>query len=482
MLRLNPLQRKAPASDEGLADTPLTPPVCAGGVRSTPSSETQGIAPERAPDPSEWHPFIGGAARTVKLWIAAVLAGLLAAAATEGFRALIQGVEWLATGRIGSLVAAAESIPPWQRALVGSIGGLGAGLVLHWGLRWAARGPDGAEHVDYIEAAREGHYLLNDRTTLARSVSALLSVGTGASIGKEGPMVQMSAWLASWLARVIPLSDDEKNAILVCGIAAGIGSAYHAPVAGVVFILELALGFFARHTIAPVLIAAATSSALIYWLVEPEPLYVMPSVALVPTSLGVAIAAGVISGGLGWALLEMLERTRKLFGRIDSLPLRLGLGGVIVGLASAVVPDVWGNGYSVVSEVLQGNMVWHWVAVIMVTKVLATVISSGSGAIGGVFTPTLFVGATSGYLMAHLASIWFGPALVGDPRVLSVIGMAAVLAAVTHAPLMAIVMVLEMTNQFQLTVPVMLACGFAYAISTQFGARPLYGNPIEAHR
>ena len=437
---------------------------------------------ERLPEPKEWHPFIGGAAKTVRLWLAAVLAGLLGAAATEGFRGLIKAVEWLGTGHIGGLVAAAESITPWHRALLGIFGGLGAGLVLHWGLRWAARGPDGAEHVDYIEAAREGHYLLNDRTTVIRSLSALLSVGTGASIGKEGPMVQLAAWLASLLARLMPLSDEERNAILVCGIAAGIGCAYHAPVAGVVFILELALGFFARHTIAPVLIAAATSSALIYWLVEPEPLYVMSTVPLLPTSLGVAIAAGVISGGLGWAFLELLERARKLFGRIDSLPLRLGAGGVIAGLVAAFVPDVWGNGYSVVSEVLQGNVVWHWVAVIMAAKVLATIISSGSGAIGGVFTPTLFVGATSGYLVAHLASVWFGAALVGDPRVLSVIGMAAVLAAVTHAPLMSIVMVLEMTNQFQLTVPVMLACGVAYAISTQFGTRPLYGNPIEAHR
>jgi chloride channel protein, CIC family len=439
-------------------------------------------SPEPPPEPSEWHPFIGGAARTVKLWIAAVLAGVLAAVATQGFRALIQAVEWVATGHTGGLVAVSESLAPWHRALVGAAGGLAAGLVLHWGLRWAARGRAGAKHLDYMEAAREGQYVLNDRTTFVRSLSALLSVGTGAAVGKEGPMVQISAWFASWLARLFPLSADERNAILVCGIAAGIGSAYHAPIAGVVFVLELALGHFAKHTIAPVLIAAATSSALIYWLVEPKPLYVMPSVALVPTSLGVAIAAGVVCGGLGWALLELLERCRKLFGRIGSLPRRLGLGGVIVGLVSALVPDVWGNGYSVVSEVLQGHVTGHWVAVIMVAKVVATVVSSGSGAIGGVFTPTLFVGATSGYLLAHLAALGLDPTLVGDPRVLAVIGMAAVLAAVTHAPLMAIVMVLEMTNQFQLTVPVMLACGVAYAISTQFGARPLYGNPIEAHR
>jgi CIC family chloride channel protein len=195
-----------------------------------------------------------------------------------------------------------------------------------------------------------------------------------------------------------------------------------------------------------------------------------------------ALVVGLLCGGVGWALLELLEYSRRGFFRIESPALRLGLGGLLVGGLSAAVPEVWGNGYSVVSQVLQGDQTWQWVALIFAMKVLATVLSTGSGAVGGVFTPVLFVGATSGYVIAHVAGLWLPPALVGDPRVMSVIGMAAVLAAVTHAPLMAIVMVLEMTNQFQLTVPVMLACGVAYAISTQFGARPIYGNPIEANR
>jgi CIC family chloride channel protein len=280
-------------------------------------------------------------------------------------------------------------------------------------------------------------------------------------------MVQLAAWLSAWLARVVPIAPEQRNAIMVCGIAAGIGSAYHAPVAGVVFVLELALGFFARHTVAPVLIASATASS---------------RVPLAPTSLGIALLAGVLFGGLGWGLLFLLERTRLVFDRVDSMPLRLGLGGLLVGLLSAFLPQVWGNGYSIVSGVLQGDSPWRWLAIVLVCKVAATALSSGSGAVGGVFTPSLFVGATSGSMLAQFAALYLSPVWVGDPRALAVIGMAAVLAAVTHAPLMAIVMTLEMTNQFQLTVPVMLACGVAYAISTQFGVKPLYGNPIEGPR
>ncbi|MCL2657176.1 MAG: chloride channel protein [Betaproteobacteria bacterium] len=416
---------------------------------------------------------------SARLWFSAALVGCTSAAAVMGFRALIDLVEFALTGHRGSLVAAARALAPWHRVATCVAGGLIAGLVLEYGQRWAAAGRGSAKHIDYIDAAREGTSELNDRTTLVRSVSSLFSVGSGASIGREGPMVQLTAWLATKLGRWLALPAAECNAILVCGIAAGIGTAYHAPAAGAVFALELALGYFARHAIAPVLIAASTACGLIYWLVEPHPLYVMPEVALQPVSIAAALVLGPICGGIGWSLLRLLELGRRAFAPIHSLPLRLALGGLLVGGLSAVLPEVWGNGYSVVSNVLQGQLAWNFVFVVLLAKVLATMISSGSGAIGGVFTPTLFVGATSGYVLAHAASNWIAPEYIGAPSLLAVIAMGAVLASVTQAPLMAIVMVLEMTGQFQLVVPVMLACGLAFAVSTQFGTRPLYGNPIE---
>jgi CIC family chloride channel protein len=206
----------------------------------------------------------------------------------------------------------------------------------------------------------------------------------------------------------------------------------------------------------------------------------MPAVPMLPASLWMGIAVGLLCGGLGWVLLVLLERSRTAFGRIALVPARLAIGGTLVGLISAAVPEVWGNGYSVVSRILVGDSDWTWVALILIAKISATLLSAGSGAIGGVFTPMLFVGATSCYVIAHLAGL-AAPFLAADPRATAVIGMAAALAAVTQAPLMAIVMVLEMTHQFQLTIPVMLSCGIAYAISSHSRVDPLYGNPIEGH-
>ncbi len=407
---------------------------------------------------------------TARLWIASFLAGILGAFALSLFHGATQVVEWLLTRRTGSLVDDALSLPAWGRVLVPTLGGLIGGLILSLGRRW-----ENAPHIDYIDAARSGKIRLNDRTNTLRSLSSLFSVGSGASIGREGPMVQLAATLSSWLAQVYPVPDNQRNAIFICGIAAGIAAAYHAPIAGVVFILELALGFFARHTIAPVLISAVTSSALIFWMVEPSPLYIMPTLPpfhVTPRGLASALVAGIGSGVLGYAFLWLIEKARLGFARI---PLwgRLALGGFLVGLISIPVPEVWGNGYDVVSKLLNGGLSWSSTALVLLAKLLATTLSTASGAIGGIFTPTLFVGATGGYLFGFLSG--------NDPVVMSIVAMAAVLAAVTQAPMMSIVMVLEMTNQFHLTLPVMLACGTAYAISTQFGAKPLYGNPIEQH-
>ncbi len=426
--------------------------------------------------------LLASTAATIRLWLWAASAGAAAAAATLAFRWLTLQVEWLATRQSGGLVEAARSIPPWQRPVVCALGGLLAGLVLQLGAGWVARGRQGDHYLDYIDAARQGRVDLNDRANALRTVSAMLSIGTGASIGREGPMVQLAAWASAWLARLVPIAPEQRSAIMVCGIAAGIAAAYHAPVAGVVFVLELALGFFARHTVAPVLIASGTASALVYVMVDPRPLYATAPIAMLPSSIGFTLLAGIVFGGLGWGFLRLIERSRIEFARIRSPAPRLALGGLLVGGLSAFVPEVWGNGYSVVSRALAGTDPWQWLALVLLTKVVATSWSSGSGAIGGMFTPSLFVGATAGGVMAQVAALWLPTAWVGDPRSLVVIGMAAVLTAATHAPLMAITMVLEMTNEFQLTVPVMLACAIAYAISTQFGTKPLYGNPIEALR
>lgn len=414
-------------------------------------------------------------------WLWAAVAGLLAASVTSAFRTLIGVGEWWLSSQDAGLVAAAAALPPWLRIVIGAAGGLIAGGVLWLGARWAARGPRGEKHIDYIDAARAGEAELNDRTTLARSASSLVSVVSGASVGREGPMVQLAAWAAVVLGRAVRLAPEQRNALLVCGIASGIGAAYHAPIAGVIFVLELALGFMARHTVAPVLIAVAASSVLIHGLGLSQPLYAMPSIQADSGSLLFAAVAGLLCGALGAALLHAVAASRRAFAHIGPLPARLAAGGLVAGILAALAPEVWGNGFSTVSRVLHGGVLAEWLLLVLAIKFLATLASAGSGAVGGLFTPTLFIGAAGGFLLGDTALGVLPVEWVGTPAATAVIGMAAALAAATQAPLMAIVMVLEMTGQYALAVPVMLAAGIAYVVGTRAGTRPLYGNPIEGH-
>ena len=332
--------------------------------------------PAEPPAPRRRVAILASTAATLRLWLWAAAAGAIAAGATLAFRWLTTQIEWLFTRQSNGLVDAARAIAPWERPLVCAAGGLLAGLVLQFGARWVARCKQGDHYLDYIDAARQGRVDLNDRANLVRTVSAALSIGTGASIGREGPMVQLAAWGSAWLARIVPIRPEQRSAIMVCGIAAGIAAAYHAPVAGVVFVLELALGFFARHTVAPVLIASGTASALVYVMVDPRPLYATAPMAMLPSSIVFTLVASIAFGGFGWGFLKLVERSRLLFGRIASPALRLGLGGLLVGGLSAFVPEVWGNGYSVVSRALAGSDPWQWLALVLVTDRKSTRLNS----------------------------------------------------------------------------------------------------------
>ena len=162
-------------------------------------------APDRAVPPRRRTALLSSTAATLRLWLWAAAAGASAAGATLAFHALTVRIEWLFTRQSSGLVEAARAIAAWQRPLVCAAGGLLAGLVLQQGAGWVARGRQGDHYLDYIDAARQDRVDLNDRANVVRTLSAAFSIGTGASIGREGPMVQLAAWASAWLARVVPI-------------------------------------------------------------------------------------------------------------------------------------------------------------------------------------------------------------------------------------------------------------------------------------
>jgi CIC family chloride channel protein len=293
-------------------------------------------------------------------------------------------------------------------------------------------------------------------------------------------MVQLAALTGSLLAGFRGMSVARRRLLVACGAAAGLATAYGAPIAGALFIAEIVLQSLATETLAALLIASVCAHATVMVLAGAEPLYRMPAAPPEgPSFLAAAAGLGLLAGLAAPLYLGLLDAVRKLFGAWHAaLPWKLAAGGLVVGLISLVAPQVWGNGFSVVNGILQGDWAWQALLLILALKLAAVAATTGSGAVGGIFTPTLFVGAASGGLFA-LAS----GALLHHPLPVpaaAAIGMGAFLAASTHAPLTSVLMIFEMTENYGMVAPLMLACVLAYAVSRLLRPDSIYASSQRA--
>ncbi len=377
--------------------------------------------------------------RWLLLW--AALIGVVGALATVAFHEGMALAERIATQHPGSLVAAATMLAPWRRAITPALGGIAAGVFL-----WLAkRAANGKKQPDYLENIAVGDGRQDVRGTLLRSASSLCTIGSGGSVGREGAMVQLAAATGSWIGQLGRFDGDDLRLLLACGAAAGFAAAYDAALSGAIFIAEIVYGTLTIRRLGPLMVASVISNVTVHQVLGYEPVYKIPPLRVSTLwELPLFVLLGALLGVLAPLFMATLDGAHRLVKRLPiGLPLKLALGGLVVGLISAAVPQVWGNGYSVVNDVLHSPWPLTLVATVLIAKVFATAATTGSGAVGGVFTPTIFVGAMLGMLAGSIAhALWPGSSL---PVVYAVIGMGAFLAATTHAPLMSFLIVFEMT-------------------------------------
>ena len=410
------------------------------------------------------------------LWAAVI--GLVGAYATLLFRQGIAGLQMLLVGRAGALVEMGQSLSPEMRVILPTCGGVAAGMILSWSRRYAS----GAPHSDYIEAIAIGDGQVPVRFTLIRCLSSLATIATGGSIGREGPMVQLAAMCASVVGRLRHLEPERLKLLVACGAAAGITAAYNAPIAGAMFVTEIVLGTIAMESFGPLIVASVVSNVTMREFAGYKPPYMMPVFPSISgRELALFVPLGIAAGIVAPHFLQLLEWSKGRWARLALPPaFRLGLGGLGVGILSIWVPQVYGNGYSVVNSILHQPWLWQTLLLVLVFKIVATALTVGSGAIGGVFTPTLFVGAAFGCLYGQgVHALW--PALTSAPFAYAIVGMGASLAAATNAPLMAILMIFEMTLSYEVVLPLMLACVIAYFVS-RFGGISMYDITLRRQR
>ena len=416
--------------------------------------------------PTEW--------QVTLMW--AALAGFLGALASIVFTTLTERVhDWFGSSSLG-VVESMAKLPWWGCLLVPTLGGACAGIVLVYGQRLTRA----QSSTDYMEAIVIGNGRVPTRASLVKSAAALFSIGSGGSIGREGPMVQLAALCASRLGRWRKFTPPQLRLLVACGAAAGIASAYNAPIAGSFFVAEIVLGTIAMESLGPLVVSAVAATLTIHVLTAAHVLYKVPPFGEAsPWEMGPYIGLGLVAGVLAPVFLLTLKHAEKFFVSLK-LPIiaRLALGGLAVGVIAINVPRVCGNGYSVVVEMVTGKIPWLLIPGLFACKWLATMASFGSGAPGGVFTPSLFMGAGAGLLFGT-AMHGISPTLAQDPRAFALVGMGAFLSAATHAPVMAVILLFEMTMSYDIILPLLLCSVIAYYTSIGLEGASLYSESLQ---
>lgn len=368
----------------------------------------------------------------------------------------------------------------WERVAIPTVGGLCAGLVLYWGLRLV--GPQRSTNLLEVIVAGDGRLPL--RSGFVKFASSLVSIGSGASIGREGGITQLSATLASKWGQFAKWHPYRLRLLVGCGAASGISAAYNAPISGAVFAALIVLGNFSMSLFAPMVVASVVAAMVSRSFFGIKPWYTVPPFEFTSiTQLPWFLCLGVATGAMGAAFLKLLHRAEQLFKRLEvPIYIRLAIGGLAVGLIALQFPGVWGNGYSITNRILQGDYPpatqgLLFLAGLFLAKLVATLATVGSGAVGGVFTPTLFLGAGLGAVFGlGLRQL---NATAGMPvAVFAVVGMGSMLSATTRSPLLAMIMILEISLDYSLMPPLMLACVVSFLVSRRLHPESIYTEPL----
>ncbi|MGB6385261.1 MAG: chloride channel protein [Terriglobales bacterium] len=361
---------------------------------------------------------------------------------------------------------------PWRRLLFPVGGSLAIGYLLY---RYFpnARG-SGVPQTKAALYAREGRITL--RTVLGKFFCTSATLASGIPLGREGPSVQVGAGIGSVLGRFLGLRTEEVKKLIPVGSAAAIAAAFNTPLAAVLFALEEIVGDLNAPVMGAVVLASATAWMILRVFLGDHPLFKVPQYQLVhPAEFAVYAVLGVAGGLISAAFAKLLLGIRERFLRfpVKTRWFQPVAGGLLVGLMGWFVPQVLGVGYGFVGEALNGNMAFKLMLLLVILKLFAVTISYASGNAGGIFGPALFIGAMLGGSVGTVAHHFF-PAYTATPGAYALVGMGAVFAGVVRAPMTSVLMIFEMTQDYAVIVPLMIANLISLFIASQLQHEPIY--------
>lgn len=418
--------------------------------------------------------------------LAAAGVGLLSALGAVGFRVMIRAVQDQAFGDLPALLGLFAGAPsagiedplksaahlPWFWLLIiPALGAAVAAPLIYYFAR-EAKGHGVPEVMESI-ALRGGE--IRPRVALVKAVASAFTIGTGGSVGREGPIVQIGSALGSTVGQVLRVPERQLRTLVGCGAASGIAAAFNAPIAGALFAVEIILGDFAVTQFSPIVIASVVATVVSRAFLGDFPAFEVPAYRLVsPFELLPYMGIGAFAGLVGIVFIVVLYASEDFFDRLR-IPdmLKLPVGGLAVGAIGIFLPHVFGVGYSTINGALTGQLGLGLLGVLLLAKLLATCVTLGSGGSGGIFAPSLFLGAVTGGFFGTIVHQMF-PAVTATSGAYALVMMGAVVAATTHAPITAIIMIFELTQDITSIPPLMAACVVSTLISSYLHPESIY--------
>ena len=377
----------------------------------------------------------------------------------------------LLTGRLAALMYPAGGAG-WRRVLVPTLGALLTGYLLYKYFP-LARG-SGIPQTRAALFIHDGRISL--RSVVGKFVCCSISLASGIPLGREGPAVYIGSGLASTIARRLGMSRAQVRSLIPVGGAAALAAAFNTPIAAVLFSLEEIIGDLHAPVLGSVVLASAASWMVLHLVLGDSPLFHVPGYHLVsPGELGAYVVLGIVGGLSSIAFVKLLLWLRAQFAKMPraSLWIQPVVGGLSVGLIGYFVPQVLGVGYDQVERVLNGDVLLKVVALLAVLKIISTAVAYASGNAGGIFGPSLFIGAMVGASVGSVAHLIF-PASTAGPGAYALVGMGTAFAGIVRTPLTSVIMIFEVTRDYTIIVPLMISNLIAFYISQRFQKVPIY--------
>jgi CIC family chloride channel protein len=415
-----------------------------------------------------------GLSESAVIMLTALVVGIGAGLGAVIFQRLINGMQFLAYEGLGGLV---KGIAPFHLLIIPAIGGAIVGPLIYRFAR-EAKG-HGVPEVMEAVALRGGR--IRPRVAVVKALASAICIGTGGSVGREGPIAQIGSALGSTIGQMLKLSDERVRNLVACGAAGGIAATFNAPIAGSIFALEVILGQFHTVYFGAVVISAVIADVIAHFFEGGLRAFAVPEYTLLsPWELGLYTLLGALAAVASAGFTRLLYLSEDLWDRIRFPEyLKPVTGGLVLGvlgilaLKSNGYPRIYGVGYDSITQALFGELTLQATLLLLLTKVLATVITLGSGGSGGIFAPSLFMGAMLGATFGQAANYLF-PHITAPSGAYALVGMSAFFSGAAHAPVTSILILFEMTGDYRIILPLMLATVMSTLISRIISSESIY--------